>query len=236
MKPAEVVLVDDGNTDETIQTLRDIERTYASGWVKIVSLEQNAGAAAARNAGWDAATQPYIAFLDADDAWHPRKLEIQYSWMCDHPEVALTGHTRIRGEGPWPAPSEDFRAQQIGPRRLLFFNILPTSSVMLRRKLASRFDPSKQYSEDYLLWLQIVMSGCPVFVLDLPLARMYKSAYGDAGLSRNLWAMEREELANYRRLRDGRMISKLMHSLLVPYSVAKFLRRVCYKAGAVLKR
>jgi hypothetical protein len=30
--------------------------------------------------------------LDADDAWHPQKLEIQYGWMKEHPEVVLTGH------------------------------------------------------------------------------------------------------------------------------------------------
>jgi len=229
VRPAQVILVDDGSGDGTIAKLRDIKQRCPADWVRIIPLGQNAGPAVARNAGWDAATQPYVAFLDADDTWHPRKLEIQYGWMYGHPKVALTGHVILQNGASWPIPSDNFRAQQIDPRRLLFSNVFPTTSVILLKDLPIRFHPAKRHSEDYLLWLQIVTSGHLAFVLDLPLARRHTSACGEARLSRNLWAMEREELANYKRLRDGRLISRLMHSLLVPYSLAKFLRRACSK-------
>jgi len=229
VQPAQVILVEDGSGDGTIEKLRNITQRFPADWVRIISLGQNAGPAVARNTGWDAATQPYVAFLDADDSWHPRKLEIQYSWMRDHPEAALTGHVQLQDGASWPALSDNFRVQRIAARRLLFSNVFPTPSVILRKDLTIRFDPAKRHSEDYLLWLQIGMTGHSAFVLDLPLARMYKSAYGEGGLSRNLWDMEREELANYKRLRDERMISILMHNLLVSYSLAKYLRRACYK-------
>jgi glycosyltransferase involved in cell wall biosynthesis len=62
---------------------------YGSDWLKIISLKRNGGASIARNIGWEQSTHDYVAFLDADDAWHPRKIEIQYTWMQNHQEVAL---------------------------------------------------------------------------------------------------------------------------------------------------
>ena len=90
-RPAELILVDDASGDGTLELLRTLQARYGD-WVRVVALPANAGAASARNAGWNVATQPYIAFLDADDAWHPRKVEIQWDYMQRHPDVALSGH------------------------------------------------------------------------------------------------------------------------------------------------
>jgi glycosyltransferase involved in cell wall biosynthesis len=67
-KPLEVIVVDDGSTDETPAVL---ERYGAP--VRVIR-QQNGGVAAARNAGVAAARGEYVAFLDSDDVWHPRKL------------------------------------------------------------------------------------------------------------------------------------------------------------------
>ena len=73
-RPAEVILVDDASGDDTQKLLQKLSQHFEPGWIKLVFLEQNVGAASARNAGWDQATQTYVAFLDADDAWHPKKI------------------------------------------------------------------------------------------------------------------------------------------------------------------
>src|SRR5438309_8195778 len=83
VRPAEAILIDDASGDNTFAVMEKIRNKYGD-WIRIVALPMNQGAAAARNAGWHAATQPYIAFLDADDAWHPRKIEIQYGYMQQH--------------------------------------------------------------------------------------------------------------------------------------------------------
>jgi len=90
--PAELILVDDQSGDGSLDLLKLIQSKYGCNQIKVVSLTVNQGAASARNAGWDVATQPYVAFLDADDAWHPLKIEIQLEWMLKHPGAALTGH------------------------------------------------------------------------------------------------------------------------------------------------
>src|SRR5688500_1983375 len=78
LRPAEVIAVDDASTDGTRETLAKLQGECEPGWLKVVRLERNGGPASARNAGWNLASARWIAFLDADDTWHPRKLEIQY--------------------------------------------------------------------------------------------------------------------------------------------------------------
>ncbi len=82
--PAELILVDDCSNDGglTIAKLKQIQDQYQSE-IKIMVLEmkRNDGPGSSRNLGWSIATQPYIAFLDADDSWHSKKIEIQYGWM-----------------------------------------------------------------------------------------------------------------------------------------------------------
>ena len=227
MLPREVILVDDGNTDGTAESLRRIVAEYPAGWAKVLSLPVNGGPGHARNAGWDAAAQPYVAFLDADDAWHQRKLEIQYGWMSAHPDAMLTGHpiarmTSGRAMGLAPGKVEDRR---VGRRRLLLSNRLSPDSIMLRRELAIRFHPTKRYMEDYWWLLQVAFSGQEIVELSPPLAFTFKAAFGEGGLSARLWEMEKSELDNYWGLARA---GKLGLSWVLPlclWSLVKYARR-----------
>lgn len=70
----EVIVVDDGSTDRTATIVTEI--ADRDGRVSLL-IQQNAGVAAARNAGIQVARGEWLAFLDADDIWHPQKLEQQ---------------------------------------------------------------------------------------------------------------------------------------------------------------
>jgi glycosyltransferase involved in cell wall biosynthesis len=202
--------------------------------VKIISLMKNSGAGSARNRGWDAAGQPYIAFLDADDAWHPKKIEIQYGWMLDHPEYGLVGHGHViqrGGENSWPTLRSNFCARSVTKISALFSNPFATRTVMLKRDLPFRFKDGKRYAEDYLLWLQIIQS-VPSAYLDVPLASSYKDEYGSEGLSSRLWKMEAGVLDTYWVLHKEGAITLFLASCLSIYSLAKYVRRV----GIVLGR
>ncbi len=228
--PSEIILIDDASPDNglTVNALQAIRALYAQEMrISLIRLPKNGGPSVARNAGWDAATEPYIAFLDSDDAWHPRKLAIQYRWMADRPEVAMSGHRSVQpGEGSdLPVFSEAWTARRIRAMPLLLSNRFPTRSVMLRRDLEYRFSPNKRRSEDYLLWLQIVTDGNQAWFLDAPLAFHFKPAFGERGLSAALWDMEKEELGTYRELwRSGR-IGRVSALLLSGYSLTKHCRR-----------
>lgn len=223
----EVILVDDCSADGTAESLRRIAAEYPTGWVKVLSLPTNGGPGHARNAGWDAATQPYIAFLDADDSWHQMKLEIQYGWMQAHPEVMLTGHPSMQMENA-EIPSSlsgEVQAGRIDRRRLLLSNCFSSRSIMFRRDLAIRFHPTRRYMEDHWWLLQIAFSGQEIVELNLPLAFTFKADYGESGLSARLWEMEKGELDNYWSLRREGKLGILSVSLLSLWSLLKYARR-----------
>jgi glycosyltransferase involved in cell wall biosynthesis len=234
--PVEIWLVDDASPDDgrTLNKLYELKMRYADTvQIEVIALPINGGPSVARNTGWDAATQPYITFLDADDAWHTQKLEIQYEWMKEHPEIALTGHKCLwLKEDSFPQSSEplpkveEFQVRRITKLSLLFSNRFSTPSVMLKNELPFRFEPQKRYSEDYLLWLQIALSGYQGVFLDLPLAYLYKAPYGEEGLSSNLWNMEKGELDTYHRVHKEGYINLFAWLFLVLFSLAKFCRRV----------
>ena len=76
----EIIVVDDGSTDDTLA----VAERHADQDPRIKIIRQdNAGVAAARNAGWQAACAEFIAFIDADDLWAPTKIERQLQAMID---------------------------------------------------------------------------------------------------------------------------------------------------------
>jgi glycosyltransferase involved in cell wall biosynthesis len=229
--PAEVILIDDCSADDTPVVMQKIARQYAKGWIRIVLLEKNVGAASARNAGWAIATQPFIAFLDSDDAWHPEKIRLQLDYMQIHPEVVLSGHAhKILPTPDMPSwnldiPGSELNAKSITKWNLLLSNRFVTPSVMLKRDIVQRFEERQRYMEDHMLWLNIVCAGERVERLSWALAAIYKHPYGQGGLSSKWWRMELGDLGNYRRLLVRKYITWVQFFGLAAFSGAKFLWR-----------
>jgi len=86
----EIIVVDDGSSDNTLEVLDTIQDSRL-----VVVSQKNAGPAAARNAGMDAACGEYIAFLDSDDVWYPDYLAAANQSLTEKGEVALYGQLII---------------------------------------------------------------------------------------------------------------------------------------------
>jgi glycosyltransferase involved in cell wall biosynthesis len=154
-------------------------------------MPRNGGPSAARNRGWEQASQPWIAFLDADDTWHPQKLKLQMKALADDPEIALIAHEMNVQSRSAPAPALHYPLQvRVLPRHLLMpRSPLPTASIVLRRDLPFRFDEARWRAEDFMLWAQILLSGYRCAKLNQVLASWHKPPFGAGGLSGDLTAM-----------------------------------------------
>ncbi|GAB2496573.1 hypothetical protein GCM10027084_07230 [Pseudoxanthomonas sangjuensis] len=204
---AQVLLVDDASGDGTLARLHRLAADYPPGWATVVALPANGGPSRARNAGWSLASQPYIAFLDADDTWAPDKIALQMRALRADPAIALIAHRmRVseRGAAMPRAAARPARTRIIGRRRLLLHNPFPTASVVLRRDLPFRFNENFRRVEDFLLWAQIAFSGYRCARVERVLAYWHKPNYGAGGLSRDLRAMHAAgRLARRELLRQG---------------------------------
>lgn len=229
-RPAEIFLVDDFSDDQskTIDLLMTLKKQHQWLNVKVIELKVNQGPSSARNVAWKEVTQPYIAFLDADDAWHPDKLALQYQWMSSHPDAVLTAHSSfIIKDSSCDVPKISNRLNfcRVSPLRLLLFNYLPTRAVMLNRDLKYRFFNDKRYSEDYLLWLLIVLDGHPAYYLDQQLSYSFKNDFGDSGLTSDIYKTHRGLIDTYRQLLYSKKIPTLFFLIAVCFLKIKLLRR-----------
>jgi glycosyltransferase involved in cell wall biosynthesis len=230
LRPTELILVDDQSGDSTRSALEKTRASNGPGWIRLLARDRNGGPSATRNAGWEVATQPYLAFLDADDAWHPRKVELQFQYMRDNPQVAVSGHRvkRVRNPGDERIDALSPDTTEVSASALLLRNRFFTSTVMLKRSLPLRFPEDRRHMEDHLLWMQTAFAGHRVVRLDAWLSFMYKAPFGEGGLSANLWRMEAADLDNYRRLFRAGSISAPATVGLWMWSLVKFARRLVY--------
>ena len=161
--PREIIVVDDGSSDETQAILaRYPVRSH---------FQQNAGPSAARNAGARLAQGQWLAFLDSDDSWCPEKLEKQVNAHRLHPHIQLSYTNELwfrNGQRCLPKKQHRKESGWIYPRALELCLISP-SSVMLSRALFENlrgFDEQLWAAEDYDMWLRICAYHEVLFVDD----------------------------------------------------------------------
>jgi glycosyltransferase involved in cell wall biosynthesis len=155
VSPLEVIVVDDGSSDGTRQRL-------ASFGDRIVYIKQeNQGVSAARNTGVRAARGDLIAFLDSDDVWHPRKLEIQLHYLQQHPETPLVGAaTFTDASRKWPVLPDpaSLPAQPVVLENIIFQSPFPTSTVIVQKHCfdaVGYFDTGLRNAEDRDLYIRM---------------------------------------------------------------------------------
>ncbi|MDH6577356.1 glycosyltransferase family A protein [Kitasatospora sp. MAP5-34] len=166
-RPAQVIVVDDGSRDGTAGV--------AASFPDVLLLEQdNQGPSAARNAGIREASQPWVAFLDADDVWLPGKLARQLAAWERHPAAVLLAGDWLRAEPAGvaaPPAVTDPPETLLSYRELLVLNRFQTSTVLVRADVLAAcggFDPALDGAEDWDLWLRCAKLGTAV-KLDVPL-------------------------------------------------------------------
>jgi glycosyltransferase involved in cell wall biosynthesis len=173
----EIIVIDDGSTDETPSILDGYGK-------RITAIRQvNQGVAAARNRGIDAAQGEFIAFLDSDDEWYPKKLKKQMLLMEENPGVGLVSSSAKYVDESGiilQFGSADFKGRVTDV--LLFENVIVTSSVVVRKACLQLIRPYFRHHlsgggagvEDWDLWLRL-SARCDFIVGAEPLVVYYRS-------------------------------------------------------------
>jgi glycosyltransferase involved in cell wall biosynthesis len=185
LQSMEIIIVDDGSTDETNAVLADYPGLC------IIS-QDNRGVSAARNVGIEKAGGEWLAFLDSDDEWLKEKLQKQWDAICnDDKLICHTEEIWIRnGQRVNPMKKHQKYGGLIYEKCLPLCVISP-SSVMIHKTVfndVGNFDETLEVCEDYDLWLRIC-SKYPVLFVDEPLIVKYGGH--DDQLSRKHWGMDR---------------------------------------------
>ena len=149
--------MDDGSSDATSEVAKMYDEV-------LLLRQNNMGVSTARNNGVIMASYEWIAFLDSDDTWHPKKLAFQVAHHKKNPDslVSYTDEVWIRGEKEWPVPKKFQKPQKvIFEDSLDYCNIAP-SSVLIKKEYFERvggFDEAMEVCEDYDLWLRLLKEG-----------------------------------------------------------------------------
>ena len=185
----EVVVVDDGSTDDTAALLAGLGDRRVRAVIR-----PHAGIAAARNAGIAAARAPYVAFHDSDDLALPGRLSVPLAFLAAYPEVDLViqngrmlpPEDEPGAEAPWirPRVARALAARPIGVAEAFRWNLGQLQGMCFTRRALDAtgpLDPSFTILDDLDLVLRVTLRFRAVF-LDVP-AFAYRRHRG--GVARN---------------------------------------------------
>jgi GT2 family glycosyltransferase len=177
----ELIVVDDGSTDETADRLTEI----GDDRLRVIRNDQPSGVSRARNLGVEQARAPWVAFLDDDDVWAPRKLRAQLDRVANDVALVGVGAVFIDGEGEVlserlpPIPDAEYG------EALLHANVVGSpSGVLARRELVRSvggFDESLPRSQDWDLWIRLARRGRVVTCREVLYAYMIHAGAASAG-------------------------------------------------------
>lgn len=190
-----MIIVDDGSKDRTYEIADYYMRQYPDR-VKVIQNEKNRGVASSRNRAVQMAETPYIAFLDADDWWSSKKLELQLKKLKQTGADACYSGRELMGQDGSVTGKMIRVPEQITYKKLLKGNVIPCSSVLMGRVDALKYPMvHDELHEDYIVWLSMLRDGKKFTGIDQPLL---KSRLGEQGKSRNKWKSARMTYGVYR--------------------------------------
>jgi len=155
----EIIVVDDASEDHT----HEIIDNFGDRRIKYIRHEVNKGVTAARNTGVLSSSGNYIAFLDDDDEWLPRKLQMQVVLLEDSSSTVggvYTSHVKIdRATGKILDRVVAQKRGNIGNDLLKDYCLIGTASTILLRKQCfdrvGLFDESIEFGEEYELLIRV---------------------------------------------------------------------------------
>lgn len=211
MPDFELILVDDGSRDGTLQLCQAAARRDSR---VVVLSQQNSGPSAARNRGLEQAKGKYIAFADADDLCESRWLEQMLAALEGHRcEMAMCGWVELRPDGAQPCGNFPRGTDLVDPLQFVpmlrglgasVWNKLFVRQIIREQRL--RFDRTKVLSEDFTFILEYLVHVRRIALVDAPLYqyRIVQQSLTHSGDKGKLyWDICRGEYDALEKIRDA---------------------------------
>ncbi|MFC3198579.1 glycosyltransferase family 2 protein [Parapedobacter deserti] len=165
----ELIIYNDGSTDGTV----NVVRKFSDSRIRLIDNPVNQGLSHARQATLEAATGKYVAILDSDDVSLPDRLQKQYHFMEQHPQVMLCGGNALIIDEESNKTGEllhQIYGHDELKVRFFFNNILVNSCVMFRREKALQLGGYRDRApaEDYDLFVRLADQGA-IYIFNEPL-------------------------------------------------------------------
>lgn len=150
----EMIIVDDCSLDNTREIIMQYQKKDSR--IKYFKLDENSGAAAARNEAIKKASGDYIAFLDSDDIWFPNKLETQVNFMKEKSyNFTCTSYNKIDDHGT--DLNRIIKAKEKSDYNGVLRTCPGNSTVIYNAKELGKFIiPNIKKRNDYVMWLQVI--------------------------------------------------------------------------------
>lgn len=232
-KNYEIILINDGSTDNSKKIVEDFIRKNDHVIIKNIN-QSNSGPSSSRNRGIHESNGKYIAFLDADDEWTIDKLKKQMltaeSFDVDLLSCNYNIFIRHRINKLYFTKK---KFKKVGFKELLFKHYFATSCVLVKKDVILQvggFPEDQRYMEDALVFTRIARNYNSYITNDF-LVNTYKNSYGESGLSKNIYDMERYELLNFKKLKEENKYNNIkisfpLYLAAVFFSILKYIKRI----------
>ena len=186
----ELLIVDDASTDHTVELINNLCRDNFR--IHIDANTEHSGVAAARNQAIQSAQGRFLAFLDADDLWHSKKLEMQLQYMISkNIGFCYTAYDCINEDNIY-MKRQIHTIGKVDYNKYLKNTIIGCSTVMLDRDIVGEvMVPNYRTSQDTATWLRLLKKGFVAYDLDQLLThyRVRKNSNSSNKLkaARDLW-------------------------------------------------
>lgn len=213
----EMIIVDDCSTDNTVRIIE--EEMEKNSRIRFIQLQENQGAAVARNTAINYANGRYIAFLDSDDLWEMNKLEVQVSFMnMNNIPFSYTSYKIINENGEETGKVVNV-PEKIDYNQLLKNTIIGCLTVMLDINKFGRVQmPNMRTRQDTALWLSILKQGYIAYGIQQPLAKYRKKS---GSISSNKLKMAKQNWKLYREIENLSLVKSIWCFLNYAYNGIK---------------
>lgn len=181
LAPREIIVVDDGSTDESQSRVREVMAHYPDAPIRLI-VQPNRGVSAARNRGIREAVGDYVALLDGDDFWHTGYIaEVARLIEASGDAEALSTGFYIVNNGQRllaPTPTSEGWIDPAREALLGRFPIIPSTATLRRDMLLDigGFPEGMRIGEDQWLWVRLIQRGCRFYFSPMPLVSYSRSA------------------------------------------------------------